>query len=844
MTSTAISGTTLTVVYTGTATINVGDTWTFFGLTANPSLNGVTVTILTAGGGTFTAATGLPAYTTLAEGTGALVCNVGASGVSGGSGPAFSGIVGTGVLDGTVGWISKGASVRSMGIAAPTVAPTGGNVFTPTGTAWAASTYYWPYLVGVGAPNNSACVIVDPNNNIQFVSTPGTTNGSVPAFNTSGTTTDGTAVWTFIGPATRATNHVCGAGSWIAVTVTTSVRTIIGYQSEPPFKPIYKTIYTSNFYMFVTQKGGTSSSTATNSITWPAGLGGTVQDGTVQWTNAGYQVVRTSSATAAPSANAKGNVTNSQLVLNTSQIVDNVGGGGGTGFLQNVTTAGPSGAAHPTWATTGSPAIEKSGLVTTEASGLRWQNAGQQGAANTGTWVYTYSWGDSISRHEGPAAPLSAALTLDANSTIMVSGAGDPNFAVSFSDVINIYRSTQGATTPFRLIQIPAPLNGGAWSYADNSPDPPAANSILNPFIAADLVGANAPPPTGLTNLTYYLSRLFGSVGPVQYYSGVDGQPLGVGAESWAGSNFQTLPELISKSWPSSTGLLMFTTHGVHFSSGIDNNGNPNTPVQILEDIGLLSPNLFTVNGSIPVILTADSQMLALDPSVGLTRYSDPIADSANGIGGFSTSSSYLTWHAKGTDSAFYLADGTTGWFRLCPTAAPESGFTWSPKANITGGCGAIKSIETSPGVKQLLVAPTGTGKIYKRDLTLNSDNGTAYSAFAVLGSLVFCGPSHCAQIDSISTYCLNVGHNVAVSVVGGEIVSSPSTPFEALTNPVNEPDFLNASTSLFNTRWYMNTAGVPCWMQHMLLRFDFVAEDQPSELLSFGVYGAVHQGR
>src|SRR5712691_5701724 len=102
----------------------------------------------------------------------------------------------------------------------------------------------------------------------------------------------------------------------------------------------------------------------------------------------------------------------------------------------------------------------------------------------------------------------------------------------------------------------------------------------------------------------------------------------------------------------------------------------------------------------------------------------------------------YVTWHVSGSqDKAWFVSDGATGWFRLNPTAAPESGLTWSPFATIVGGCKAVQSIEVAPGVHKLLLGPTGSGQILKRDLTVNTDNGTSYSAFGVMGSIVLAQP-------------------------------------------------------------------------------------------------------
>ena len=761
-----------------------------------------------------------------------IVAATSGSGISGLIVPSWSTTIGATTNDNAIQWTNSGPSVEQWGINAPLLAPSVSNAFLAAGSAWAASTYYWP-----------TPIIIDPNGNIQLLTTAGTTNSSVPSFNVSGTTTDGSATWTYQSSGTRVINTAYAIGSFIAVTVTTTTT------ATTASSRFVQTTTTTNYYFFTCTAAGTSSGTATANIVWSPTLGGVTGDGTAQWTNCGYQVKR-STASTSPSQNTQGVVGNSQVVAIGNSIIDSASSGGGSGFIQNVTVAGKSGASAPTWAVNSS-SVEAAGLHTVESGGLTWVNGGPSGVANTGTWIYGFSFSNSITGHESSMSPASVAILEAANSGIAVGGNGDPNWATDGVDTINIYRSVQGFTTPFRLTSIPAPASGAPWSYLDVSPDPPNPASILNELIEADTVGNNAPAPAGLTNLTYYLNRIFASSGTDQYYSGVANQPVGVGAESFPGLNFMGMTEIISKSWPSPSGLLIFTHHGVFFSQGVDSNGNPNSPVQILEDVGLLSPNLFTVNGSIPVLLTADGQMLSLDPSSGVSRYGDPIADTANGMGGFSTVNSYLTWHVNGIDTAFYLADGSTGWFRLCPTAAPESGFTWSPKANIVGGCGAIMSVEVGPGVKQMLVYSPSNSQIFIRDLTEASDNNVPYPASFIIGSIVLAQPNQCAEVRSISTYAVATGSRPAVSVLGNEIAPTVSVPFAALANSwqiqggntisTPEPPFLAASTSLYADRWYFSTAAIPAWLQHLQLSFSWPAEAFHNELMGFALFGAVH---
>jgi hypothetical protein len=769
----------------------------------------------------FTASLNHPDYGPTAD-TGGSIYNVGtfaALYLSGSSAPTWAGPGGY-TVDNDIIWKNNGISIQSWGLVAPVAAPAVANIpNTNTGTAWAANTYY----------NPSLC-IVDSNNNVQLLTTGGTTGSSVPTWNvtTGGTTADsaggGTAVWTNQGTSVRATTTAYAVGAIIAVSYSYNVTTqvITGYNQGGPIYGSVTTTYGPYYYFFQCVTAGTSSALANAQITWQTT---NVTDGTVVWNNIGPWITRTTSASAAGSATAKGNIGNSQLVSLLTQIIDS------NGNFQNISLAGESGGAAPTW-------LKASGSVTSDNQAV-WINGGPSVAANSGAWQYGYAFLDSTGKQISSMSPPSALVTLAASSLVNVSGTGDPNFATDGVDTIVIYRTVQGANTSisggtfFQLATIVAPPNGGPWSYQDNSPDPPATGSILNNFIEADVTGNNAPPPKGLTNLTYYLSRIFGSVGNLVYWSGVTGQPVGVGQESWPGLNFFQMPELVNTNWGSATGLLIFTVHGVYFSQGVDNNLNPSQPVKLLEDIGLLSPNLFTVNGSLPTLFTSDFQMLTLDPSSGVNRVSDPIADV---LSQFSNTNSYVAWHTNGIDSAYFIADGSTGWYRLAPTSAPESGFTWSPNAQIVGGVKCIKSIETTPGVKQLLLGPTTSGPILARDLTTNQDNGASYTANVTIGSFVFAQPGQCGEIVSITTTCKAVGSHPAVSILGDEISGS----FELLSQAVTDPPFLNPPASLFSDRWYFSTLQQPAYMRHMQMNIAFPAENQPNEVLEYAIFGRV----
>src|SRR6185437_17076201 len=91
-------------------------------------------------------------------------------------------------------------------------------------------------------------------------------------------------------------------------------------------------------------------------------------------------------------------------------------------------------------------------------------------------------------------------------------------------------------------------------------------------------------------------------------------------------------------------------------------------------------------------------------------------------------------------DRAVYVSDGSTTLLRCNPNQMPEGGPTWSSKASIIGGIGAVLSVETTAGTHKLMIGQS-SGAVLIRDLSTFTDNGTSYTAFATIGSLVLAQP-------------------------------------------------------------------------------------------------------
>jgi hypothetical protein len=168
----------------------------------------------------------------------------------------------------------------------------------------------------------------------------------------------------------------------------------------------------------------------------------------------------------------------------------------------------------------------------------------------------------------------------------------------------------------------------------------------------------------------------------------------------------------------------------------------------------------------------------------------------------------------------------------------------------IQGGTSAVQSIETSPGVSQLLIGPAaGTpGPILFRDSSVNADwTGGAYVAYPswdVKGNIVLCQSGEVAEIAHVGLKSVAVGARPSVSLLLGEIAPTTAVPFETLAITSNDPPDLPASQTLFSDRYSALQNGVCPKCDNFQLKVDYGVQNVPDELLMFSVYGAKHAER
>ena len=879
-----ITAGTATLFFTpGTSlTIPVGASVTLAGLTTVPALNATTQAV--------TAVTNTQQVQFANGGTQSFAAETGTattgSGVSGLTQPAWATSVGSVTQDGGAQWVCRGSQVEMWGISTPTSVPVVTQALAPSiYSSWAASTWYAPLFV-----------ILDTNNNLQQLtsigSAPHQTGGSSPTWNVTvgGTTTDGDITWTNIGTGTWVASHSYAVGDIVQVTFTYYITETVQDGYDPyTYQPIYVTqqVPITVTCQFKCTTAGISGLAVPS---WTNGVGTTVNDNTVVWTNSSG-----STLPAWPGA--------TQTLSLTTSIIDS------NNSIEKATLLGKTGPgpSAPIWATT-------TGGYTTDLAQL-WQNAGPFGQANTAAWIYGYSYHNSITGHTSTSSQQSASILVSANNLAVIQGVGSGDSQV---DSIIIWRTVQGGSQLFYLDQIPNPGGGVKWTYTDTTPD-----TSLNEFISAPIDGANNPPPTGLLALSYHLGRIWGAVNNLVYFSTGPDVTAGNGNEAWSASNVFAFPDTVTRLFPTSSGLLVFTVSDIYIIQGLGTSSSALFSAPFLKDIGLASYDAFAINGSIVYMYSSDNQVLTLDPSAGVSEIGFPIGDQfgpGEGTGTFSPSQACVTWHVAGSrDKGLYVSDFQGIWWRMTPTPSPETGTTWSPKAQIVGGFSAVQSIEVLPGTHELLLGAKTYGPILKRDYTVYTDNGSAYSAWALLGSMVLAQPGQIASVQSFTTDSVAVGTPITLAVqldeiapyyglssasinapgagyalgdivsviypggaggllkitnVSGGAVTAVSillpgegypvtgaglatsggsgtgltvnvtayTFFETLSDSVPDPTELEPSVSVYAQRFYLSQTQKPAKCRHLQVIINWGTDPVKNELMSFSVFGSFEQ--
>jgi hypothetical protein len=657
-----------------------------------------------------------------------------------------------------------------------------------------------------------------------------TTGGTQPGWNPTpgGTTADGTLVWQNMGLPTE---------NW-QIAAPAQAPTVSGGTTDLYWFPntlfqIFSTVLDSNgnYEVAFNINFTTTPALSGNTIPiWPTGPVNnsepvtTVVDNQIVWTNYGKTGAWKASSTVAQIG--------SYLIVDTNGNLQILAGGTGT-----------TGSSQPVWSTT-------LGGSTTD-SGITWINAGPGTIVSTAAWQWAYSY-HGLDGSLTTASPLftisTGILGTSSSPSLTVTGPGtnDPQ-----CDQIWIWRTVQGGSVLFFDGSIPNPGAGTTipqnWTYTDTLPDVSVnGGPALNEFIEAPIADSSNPPPTGGSALTYHLGRIWMAVGnSVQYSQG----PLvtsGNGNTAWDAENFFQYPSTVYRLWPTTNGLLVFTNSDLYVIQGLGTSDSGFFSTPFLQNLGISSYDAFAINGGVVYVYTSDNQVLTIDPSSGVSEIGSAIGDQfgpGNGTGTFNPTSTHITWNYQSSqEKALYVSDFQGTWWRMMSTPSPETGTTWSPKAQISSGFSAVQSVETSPGNHNLLLGPKTSGKILQRDWTVFTDNGVEYSAYGVVGSLVLAQPGQEADVESIITDSQAVGNPLSLAVQLDEIAPLSSGYFEPLYLYVPDPTQLSPSKSVYAQRFYLSETQMPAVCRHLQIQVNWGEDVVKNELLSLSIFGSYNQ--
>src|SRR6185312_10204958 len=506
------------------------------------------------------------------------------------------------------------------------------------------------------------------------------------------------------------------------------------------------------------------------------------------------------------------------------------------GNYQKATTSGTSGSAQPSW-------NKNVNGLTTDGSVI-WINLGGAGlnlATTQGTyWAYAFAGKNGNVSTCSPVSSNSGPLT---GKIAYLHGYGSDDPQVTN---ILIFRVADGGSTLLYVSSLANTNSTTLWQFADAIPD-----AGLNILMPAPVAHSNDPAPYGLTNFTFHLGRMWGSVGNTVYASAGPDCLMGNGNECWPPANIWAFPAQVNRLFSTSAGLVVCTQSGIYLLAGGPAIGQFYSQ-NLIERIGLANYNAADMHGSQITLFTTDRNLFTIDASTGFTDIGFPIKDQLVNI---DPNEAYVTYHQWGEDHAIYLGNGASGWFRCAPQQPPDYqivGTVWSPFASILNGlgCKALASIETSPRTWNLLIGTTHASSfIFNRDSTYTTftDNSVVYAnCYAIIGSIVLAAPGEIAEVGFITFDAIRRGSNPSVFVLLDEISGS----FTNLSNyTIQDPPLkygiTGAPSSLFATRCYMrqSVGGAtppPVVCRHMQISYNFGNDTVMNELISSTVYGRI----
>ncbi|VVB50959.1 Uncharacterised protein [uncultured archaeon] len=556
-----------------------------------------------------------------------------------------------------------------------------------------------------------------------------------------------------------------------------------------------------------------------------------------------------------------------------------------SGFVQAIIQSGKSGGSAPAW-----PVTIGSTVTDGTSPQATWQTVAAV-SANSLAWsfglAYAYSYKSrSVIDFYSPAPlgggqtpPGSVSLGAPLGSgTNAISTASPVNQIVGANpgavntikgiyspdpqvDTIIIWRSADtasGSGTMFELTEIPnVPALAGVsqWSFNDYLPSVASGGFPgLNVLIPAPINSANNPPPSTFLPMVYNYQRIWGANGESVQFSG--GPDVSTGNPNEAFNPADELPFLapVVRLVKTPQGIVTFLTDSIEMIGG-----GPATAtffsVTMAPGVGLLSYNALDVFAGEIYFFSSDNAFRVITPSLNLSNFGFPLGDQFANLPSSGVSDTtwnpkqvYVAVHQNGIDNCIFVGDGSTGWYRLNPHQVPGAAQgpepIWSPYANITNGCQMVQSVETSPGIKQLLVGGKLPGKkILRRSLSIFTDDGVAYDANFVMGSITLAHPGQLALLKFLEFDFSGVLYQPTISYLLNEI----SGTFTSFVNgaagvPQFDPpslygDTLSPSTYSPN-RYYFDANAYLARCRHLQIKVDFGTTSNADELYSVTVFG------
>lgn len=641
----------------------------------------------------------------------------------------------------------------------------------------------------------------------------------------------------------------------------------------------FSTIKDTNGNMQVCIVSGSSGS---SQPTWETAYGSVTNDNTVQWVCVGPPMMWEASNFYYLPVQGFAPPQPSQPYGGASVI--------GSGYVQFVISSGKSGLTAPSWSTT-------VGQTTTDNT-ITWITTAKQSSVQGITWtkghVYAYSFKcrtptdpyvttglltfdglnsasaltplgnvPGLTSPLGPylgggtgaistASPIFTISGAETNSSVnTVTGLGSTDLQV---DTIVIWRDADGggAANMFELVEIPAPKPVGGvaqpWSFNDFLPDVPSTIGGINypgldALSPAPIDDSNDPPPVGFLPMAYHFTRIWGpgSTSTVMNWSGGPDVVTGNPNEAFNPSDYIEFLSPIINAVHTPAGLVTFLTSDIECIYG-----GPSTAsfynTTLFPGTGLGNFNGLDVHGGEIYFFSSDSQLMVITPSLQLSRIGFPIGDK---LVNFNSALVYVAIQDYGLDNAVFVADGSTGWYRLNPHQVPQGEAIWSPRAAITGGTKMVQSVEISTGVHKLLIGPTGNNSsILERNLNVFSDNGSAYDAYFIMGALTLAQPGQLAVLKFTECDFSGVGSQPTVSY----LLDSPNTgSYIPYVTSVNDPPSIYGFTitpnGYFPNRYYFSQTATVARCRRILIKVDYGSTDTvENELLSLAIFGRIYQ--